>query len=477
MEGTRKHLFRDIYTWLEDVHDSNVLWLTGIPGAGKSAVASSIVSRLIKDGRFGSHFFFKQDDASLNNSTALWRTVSYDLAKCNPAFADAVAATLQEGKINLQWPNIELHFTSLIEEPLRKIYHDSISPVIVIDALDECDADLAHAGQRRALLKTLVQWTRLPKKFKLIITGRDDRIPDSFRTACKIIVLPTGGGVNTDANNDIRQFFEERFAELVGSSIAWPGEQIIRDLTTRAAGLFIWAETIMRSLEQDLSEEQLELLLSGDYGEEDNLTNLYRKILNSAFRGAKKRTLEIYKIVISTLVLAKVPFRYDDLPKFLAQQQISIKPILDKLSSIVSVGADKRLRISHLSFTEFLCDPHRCPEEFFIDRGKESERIAMACFERMKEGLKFNICDLETSYLRNDKVENISERIAEKISGPLSYSCRFWTIHLLDAANGHDRLAQEVEELLNHRFLYWLEVMSFLKEVLQGNATLLTVVP
>jgi hypothetical protein len=51
--------------------------------------------------------------------------------------------------------------------------------------LDECGADPAQAGQRKALLDTFVQWSHLPKIFKLMFTGRDDRVPDLFRTACK----------------------------------------------------------------------------------------------------------------------------------------------------------------------------------------------------------------------------------------------------------------------------------------------------
>jgi len=98
----------------------------------------------------------------------------------------------------------------------------------------------------------------------------------------------------------------------------------------------------------------------------------------------------------------------------------------------------------------------------------------------MKDGLKFNICGLDTSYLRNDDVEGLSKHIETKITGPLLYSCRFWAAHCRDTADaqdGRDTLLQQVRDFLHHRFLYWLEVMSLTKGVMTANIALLTAAP
>ena len=187
-------------------------------------------------------------------------------------------------------------------------------PTIIIDTFDECDSEGSQAVQRKALISTFMGWSCLSKTLKIIITGRDDRVPKSFRTICKQIVLPTGDSVTTDTNCDIHRFFEERFAELGGSLLpGWPGGQIIDTLTACAAGLFIWAETVMRFMEHGLPDEQLDLVLAGDLGEGDSITELYKQILEASFRGATARTLEVFKLVVSTIVLAKVPLTIDDL--------------------------------------------------------------------------------------------------------------------------------------------------------------------
>jgi len=92
-----------------------------------------------------------------------------------------------------------------------------------------------------------------------MVTGRNERVP----------LLPTGEHVSPDANEDILRFFQERFAEVAGPSFPqWPGKQVLHDLTVQAAGLFIWAEIVMKVLEQGLPDYQLELVLGGDLGEQ-----------------------------------------------------------------------------------------------------------------------------------------------------------------------------------------------------------------
>ena len=88
----------------------------------------------------------------------------------------------------------------------------------------------------------------------------------------------------------------------------------------------------------------------------------------------------------------------DDLHRFTSQSTVSIKFVLDKLSWVICT-TDNCIFFDHLSFAEFLCDPAQCPRQFLVDRGSDSQNLAMSCFRLMKDGLKFNICDLETSHV------------------------------------------------------------------------------
>lgn len=470
MEGTRENILWEIDAWLQDVEAKNILWIKGSPGSGKSTLASSLISRLFKRGRLGSSFAFKRGDITLSDPAVVWRTIAHDLARYDALFASVLVKVLRSGTVDPGRPDIASHFRSLVGEPLTKRHRDSPSdtiPVIVIDALDECGSDPAQVEQRRALLNTFMHWSRLPRTFKLIITGRDDRVPEFLRTICKQIELPTGSEVSTDANSDVRLFFRRRFAEI-SSANNWPSNEILDTLTTRAGGLFVWANTVVNFVGQGLPCDQLDLVLGGDLGDEDNVTQLYRQILELSFRGIRGRTLDVFNLVVSTILLAKIPLYVVDLPRFTAEPQPSVNFILDKLSSVISIGSDDKIRIQHLSFAEFICDPRRCPQEFYIDCSKASQKMSMMCFQLMRDGLRFNICDLKTSHLPNKNVSDLPERITEKIRDPLLYSCHFWAAHIQDMPAGRDdnaALILEIQDFMHFRFLYWLEVMSVTEQV------------
>jgi hypothetical protein len=206
MEGTRKNILREIDAWVEDFRAPNTLWIKGSPGSGKSTIASSLVSRLMKSGRLCSYFAFKRGDITLSDPATVWRTVAHDLARYDNAFASILVTALKSGRVDPGRPDIASHFDFLIMEPLTTTHVDSpphAIPVVVIDALDECGSDPSQAGQRKAFLDTVTHWSRLPATFKLIVTGRDERVPISFRTSCKQIELPTGEEVTMDAKQDI----------------------------------------------------------------------------------------------------------------------------------------------------------------------------------------------------------------------------------------------------------------------------------
>ena len=217
MPGTRQWMIDKIHDWLDDHQAPNILWLSGSPGAGKSAIATTIVSNLQEAGQLGSYFFCKRDDIALSDPASCWRTIAFDLAQYDPVIAKRMIENIKRKKIDPGRPDIESHYKYLIEDPLRETWRSRVEalarlepgmevdedglyirdedasergkrlttlPVVVVDALDECGSDGSQSEQRRTFLNTITKWSRLPKQFKLIVTSRDDRIPNSFRAAC-----------------------------------------------------------------------------------------------------------------------------------------------------------------------------------------------------------------------------------------------------------------------------------------------------
>ena len=488
-------IFKKVDDWLGCTDAPNILWISGSPGAGKSAIASSLISKLAKQRRLGASFFFKRGHASLGDPTALWRTIAFHLAR----FDSDVKLSLIEflTTADSRDADIELHFECMIEEPLM-MNHDKLAatpPVIVLDALDQCGSDISQSAHRRILLDTLTHWSRLPPSFKLVVTSRDERVPRSFHdvSVCRRIILETGDSVSPETTNDIRVFFEKSFAKIVESyypslSPTWPEKAVITRLTARAAGLFIWAKTAMAFMEEGHREgtpkTQLKLILDGELGKgRNNIDTLYQQILDISFKDSEDAMLETFRAVVGAIVIAKIPLHRDDLKHFLGRRgdedETKFDTVLQKLSSVISKGdSDGLLRLRHLSFAEFLSDARRCQERFIINRSAQSRNFALACLQLMNGGLKFNICDLETSHLRNDEVKDLASRIKRAIPTHLSYSCRFWAEHLRDSPDDgryNGELLKEIANFLQVYLLYWLEVLSLMKEVSVASPALLVV--
>jgi hypothetical protein len=259
---------------------------------------------------------------------------------------------------------------------------------------------------------------------------------------------------------------------------------MIERLTRRAAGLFIWAETLVRFVDNGecFPKHQLNLVLQGDFGKEGDVVNgLYRRILDVSFRDPDQCVVDAFLAIVGTIVLAKVPIRRHDIAYFLNPpvEESAIDFILDKLSSVISIGkTDRMIHVCHLSFVDFICDTTGYPK-YAVDRAIHSRNLALACFQIMKFGLKFNICGLETSDLFNGQVQDLPVRIEESIPTRLAYACRFGLQHLQGTPQGGSsggELLNDVSHLLRVQFLYWLEVMSLIKEVPSAMTTLFAIV-
>src|ERR1700722_13841516 len=482
MQGTREWLIDSIHRWLDNqLAPNNILWLSGSPGSGKSTIASTLVSQLGE--LVGSSFFFKRGDIALSDPAALWRTVAFDLARKDSFFAERLIENLNEGRVDPARADIAKHFMYLIQDPLavslekRQATGAIRSPIIVLDALDECGSDPSQSKQRQIFMDTLIKWSRLHPSFKLVITSRDQNITSSFREVCHHIPIATGNLVSHETRLDMQTFFERRFADIASqdpSLQSWPGMSIIRQLADRAAGMFIWAETVIGFLEQGPPKDQLDLILCGAFREQgDVIDQLYEQILRYSFRNAK--VLDTFKRAIGAIVLGKTPLHRDWLEHFLGKQEdeSSINWFLQKLSSVISTRtADGRIQINHLSFTEFVCDPKR-GKEFAIDYKTHNQIMTLACFKIMKERLRFNICELETSHAHNDKL-NLTDRLKKAIPNHLSYACTFWAEHLRLTSVEIDTL-NEVREFMHIRLLYWLEVLSLIKQVTIAFPTLILI--
>ncbi|KAG9089578.1 hypothetical protein FRC06_001481 [Ceratobasidium sp. 370] len=78
----------------------------------------------------------------------------------------------------------------------------------------------------------------------------------------------------------------------------------------------------------------------------------------------------------------------------------------------------------------------------------------------MKDLLQFNICGLESSFVLDVDVPDLSDRVEKAIPSHLFYACKHWSDHSVRSYNVH---APILKDFLNNRVLFWMEVMNLKK--------------
>ncbi|KIM23640.1 hypothetical protein M408DRAFT_77168, partial [Serendipita vermifera MAFF 305830] len=473
MEGTREDVLRTIVDWTANSSAANIFWLKGHPGVGKSAVAASFIDKLRAKKRLGACFFFQKEVCSMTPN-ALWRAVAYDLALHYPTVRKHVMAVLEEDETLPTTVNVERLFRELIHKPLTACgeFDSESAPVVVIDALDECGGvDGQHSSHRVNLMRTLDSWSTLPKKFKLVVTSRPD--PDIERFLSTIqhesFELVSGKAAPSTSSEDIERFLEYNFGRIVAQSHGalppgWPGRHIIERLTRLSGGLFIWVETVIRLLGQGAAQEQLNHVL--EEAATGELATLYSSILQASFPNPTEAFLKDFHHIVGAIILAKDPLPASSLVQLCSVDDTTLSRILGGLNSVMDSGEVPRF--SHQSFVEFLVDLTRCPPAFRIDLERQKQYITEGCLQVMKQHLRFNICDLESSYQRNCDIEDLDGRIKERIPSLLSYSSCHWADHLAETTFDI-KIASYVQDLMQNQFLFWLEVLSLTERVDLGT--------
>jgi len=481
LPDTRQDLLKSMADWLTTPSpDQNIFWLHGLAGSGKSTISTTLAEHFRALGRLGAFLFFDRNNPSSSEPAAVVPTLCYKLASFDPTIRAAVCAQIEHDP-SITEASLRVQFTKLLREPLSSLVAlcNKGPVIIVLDAFDEC----GNASSRRDLLALLAHdLAKFPPTFRFLITScREPDIEATFSHCSNIVTRELD--IMNDANvSDISLYLHHHLSSYQGHLIFqlasdWPGEEKIEALTESSAGLFIWASTAIKFIAEGLHpEQQLSVLLHPHPGEaESALDALYSTALCASGNWDRHRVAADFCAVLGVIVTAREPLSDITIDHVLGLDgPRSSTFILSRLHCLLQWTQGQAARPLHASFADYLTDPNRCGgQPWFIDVSVHHELLARGCFQIMKAELKFNICNLETSYVSNDNVDDINARIQDHIPVYLSYVCRFWADHLQETKCTPTALS-DVNDFLCHQLLFWLEVLSLIKGVYIASPALLS---
>ncbi|KAH8801229.1 quinon protein alcohol dehydrogenase-like superfamily [Flagelloscypha sp. PMI_526] len=459
--NTRVNILHEIISWAKDAKHpslSSLFWVFGLAGTGKSTIAQSVCEFLQKEALLTSSYFCSiQLDSK--DSKRIFPTIASHLATCFLVFAKHLVSALRDDPKRAS-SRISDQFRDLLCAPWSlfcKEVADRQPCVIVIDALDECDS----GEEILRLILDAIDHNEL-QGIRFLATSRP--VPRLVEIALK---LNRGPQIalhevkKEEVSRDIGLFLEEKLQGKIS-----PAD--IRELTVRSDGLFIFASTLVKHLISTLDymttweiQERLRQILEPRHqGEEVGLDTLYDHILRDALlldkfgpEGFKVR-LSILQTVVS-MEQATTPRVISD---FLGYDVEVVIGIVNGLHSVLFTrGSGEPIYVIHASFHDFVVS--QAQGTFQCDPSSIQNRLAQSCLSWMQGNLKFNICNIESSFTTNDDLSTSLDSIGES----LAYACRHWWAHLKGCPETVQKgMRPTICQMMEKKGIFWIEVMTLL---------------
>jgi NACHT domain len=469
LPGTREDFLDHIVKWVENPESQRGLVLLGQAGMGKSSIAHEVARHFDKR-NLGSYFAFLRKEQSKDEAYQLFTTLARDLSDRYPAFKLALGRIIKDNSSLRGTREYRTLFESLLLGPLKNL--SLPGPIlIVIDALDESGDAIGDVGMHTFIAEHL---EKLPAEFRIFVTARpEDGIESAFAQASSVDTLymdDTKLAAKTE--QDIRMYLQKKLRPEVFKDHG-------AELAKAAEGLFQWAAVASGFITRPpasfgFSEKKCVQRLLGhsrDRNGQDPLDRLYEDVLEGYFKPHEAQV--IFRSVMGQLFAAIEPLSLHSLIALRRHAPIDdredSRPVIEMLrhlgsllSNVASSDRTRPIVPLHTSFRDFLVN--RKSNEFYVDLGDSHRELAHSCLGLMVNSLKFNICELESSYLANSDIPDLESRISKHIPPGLSYACVFWEDHLERVAFEQDFFVK-LRSLFEIKFLFWLEVLSVKSKV------------
>jgi len=468
LDGTRTEILNEILDWMNNTDPATppILWLHGQAGRGKSAIAHTIALQAQNLGMLGSCFCFNRTRHHEGLHVKLFTTIARHLADYDLRLRQTLAEVIAAHYALRDTADIAQQWQKFILEPLSQLEGSlSRNVVVVIDALDESGTE----ATRRDILRILAaRDIHLPANIRIVLTSRPIMdIRQALLTNQHVQARSLDDIEAESVTHDITRYLSTTLKEL-GAAFS---DKDVEHLAAKSNGLFEWARLVcdfLRPRIGAIANERFRKIMSHAGDGANLLDGMYTMSLKDLIQGDAD-VLERFRSVMRQILWSKEPLSISALDsmrcKFTREDDhFPVGIILGYMASFLTGTTDPStlVRPMHASFYDFLLDKKRSGE-FFIDEADIHHELALSSLCVMQDGLRFNICGLETSYVRNSAVADLEKNIEKNIPLHLLYSCRFWATHLHDSSFDAGLVNHVITIVIGERILFWMEVLGVCK--------------
>ncbi|CAE6464790.1 unnamed protein product [Rhizoctonia solani] len=422
-KGAGAQILSDLNRWSLDPNAPKIYFLNGTASTGKTTIAHMFADTLKGVKALAASFFCTRTSGECHEVERIVPTIAYQLACYSASFRFALSGALDEDGNIKSW-NIVTQFNRLIEDPLRRVKDAMPSGlVVIIDALDEC-SNLEGAGLILEILLNAAP--NLPLKF--FVASRPDPEIQTWIKNQDNQTLSTSILHEIDRlimQNEIELYLQEE----LGPTAISPAQ--LKQLAECCGCSFIYATTAIKYIVgKDTSinyEDRLRTVLDlcpGTNHRHEEIDNLYTTVLEDALENPSLNELEKQqtRVLLWTVVCACEPINVETLVAFMEIETTKAPILLERLFPVLHfLPLSQTISTLHASFLDFLFDKHRSGR-FYCDKEAYNQFLSERCFGIMKKRLRFNIGNLESSFLFDSQVADLETRIEEAVSPALAYA-------------------------------------------------------
>ena len=434
---------------------ARMLWLTGVPGAGKTVLSSFVINRCFEiSGNKPSppvlYFFFKMTDSDKNSVLAVTRSLVYQLYSLMPASLRADIGSLRDesGKEKALsdqrlWDLFVKHATKL--ENLT----------IILDALDECDdVDL--------LLRRVIPFLERCNARALVVSRREEIITLALEHYPHIFIG------QDDVKADICSYVTAEIGKIPRFQGKPVQQRMINALSSGHGGMFLWAYLMVKELKElgtiRQVDDALKALPTG-------LEDMHKAIVTRLDSTLHKAHRELATKILTWVVCGVRPLCLVELQEILRfeirqdrraghlqvddddDDLLYSEKDIEMACGALVVSRNGTLQLIHLSTKEILMQrpPYMHSDDsrlaFYVDSQRENPHMARLCVSYISTHLNgidsVTRPNLETVSRLRLSEESFDSTVLVTKSPFIDYASISWQAHLIDG-----KISLELESIM-----------------------------
>ncbi|KAK8034524.1 NACHT and WD domain-containing protein [Apiospora rasikravindrae] len=294
--------------WLDDPDSKQrALWLTGLPGTGKSTLAAKTINHIQKAIRCQYHFFSESRPTKRSTAYCL-RSIAFQLASVHSRFAERLGRLHKDTNFVATSKSFQVIWDTIFEDVVFKLDFGSTLHW-VLDGLDEADSPnvlIRHLTQIQSRTSIKLLLLSRPKRELTSLVGA--RV-DSF------IVEPIS---LKQTMADIRGYISTMAAEVLPKDKRVQNS-VIQQIANKAEGSFLWTKLALESLwESWHTEADIEMALGRV---PKDMQALYQRMIDNV----KSQAPRLQEMAFRVLNWAACAFR----PLTIAELGVALQPEFD----------------------------------------------------------------------------------------------------------------------------------------------------